>query len=433
MVMAKTARLARPIWLRPYIVGGVVGDDGADEIHRRAQADTLTRADMRTLLLAPPAMTNSGVRRFVIESLARRPEHAAAVLSAHCAQIGSPIWRATSRKVMTAAGEHFVAQASITVDAVTVAGDERRALDSNSAADAAHVSLLARLANLPQPVDPAIRHVDVALPDRVPWRDAVRSPVSVNPQPSLGQRLSSLDSNEFFGVLVAVADEGEAPREVIEQCEIRSQLGLLDGREIPILFFATRGTQWDRARLAVLHLLQQSADDHLIPTVLYDRFDELGLWRDPVRYERVRVIGGAHAFEVDARYEVDGAEHQIGPCPGADEWDARRHAQVRILAHLAGMTNAPLAPLERLPIPHVPGTYAWQSLRAAETWDAITDLDIRATESGPPFVATARCRLRGTLIDTTFAGPSADLALERAAQILLMNLNQYAFRLSRGT
>lgn len=431
--MAKVSRLARPVWLRPYIVGGVVGDDGADEIQRRAQADTLTRADMRTLLLAPPAMTNYGVRRLVIESLARQPEHAAAVLSAHCAQIGSPFRRATSRKVMTAAGERFIAQASVTVGAVTVAGDERCGLDSNGVADAAYVSLLARLANLPQPTAPAIRHVDVPVPDRVPWRDTVRSPVSVHPLPSLGQRLSSLDSNEFFGVLVAVADEGEAPREVIEQCEIRFQLGLLDGREIPIVLFATRGTQWDRARLAVLHLLLESADDHLIPTVLYGRFDELGLWRDPVRYERVRVIGGAHGFEVEARYEVDGAEHQVGPCHGADEWDARRHAQVRILAHLAGMTNAPLATLERLPIPHVPGTSAWQSLRAAETWDAITDLDTRATESGPPFVATARCRLRGTLIDATFAGPSADLALGRAAQNLLINVNQYALRLSRGT
>ncbi|MFK0244504.1 hypothetical protein ACIQUM_07385 [Amycolatopsis azurea] len=105
----------------------------------------------------------------------------------------------------------------------------------------------------------------------------------------------------------------------------------------------------------------------------------------------------------------------------------------RAISFPAGLTNAPLRPLERLPVPHVPGTSAWQSLRAAETWDAITGLDIQAKESGPPFVATARCHLRGELVDATFAGPSADLASSRAAQILLMNVNLRAFRLSRGT
>lgn len=424
MLITRTRRPVHPTWLRPYAIDGVVGDDGAAEVYGRAEADSLTRPDMRALLLAPPKMTNSGVRGFVVESLARQPEQAAGILSAHCAQLGVPFRRAGSRKIVTPAGAHFVARASITVGAVTVAGDERRGLDRKSAADAAYVSLLARLANARQPNSPVSHLVEDSVHDRPSWREAVWSPVSVSPRPSMGERLSMLDSNEFFGVLVATADEGVAPVEVIEQVDVRARLGLLDGREVPVLLFATHGPQWNRARLAVLHLLRHaSTDAYLLSRILFDRFDELGVRRDPVRYERVRVIGGNHAFEVEAQYEFDGASHRVGPCAGADEWEARDNAQVRILAHLAGLTNGPLPPLKRLPIPDVPGTSASQSLRAAVVWGAITDLDLQATASGPPFVATAQCRLDGELVGATFAGPSADLASAGAARILLVNLN----------
>ncbi|MEJ8654744.1 RNB domain-containing ribonuclease [Streptomyces sp. MS1.AVA.3] len=123
----------------------------ADEAARRAVAQQLTALELQLLLLVAAGQSWEGARVACLETVSAAPETAVSVLSVHAQINGLPLAEFTDGSEGQSPHTVFSSSASLTIDGRHVSGATRTASTKRAARHQAAVSLLARLAELPDP------------------------------------------------------------------------------------------------------------------------------------------------------------------------------------------------------------------------------------------------------------------------------------------
>ncbi|MCZ1021092.1 RNB domain-containing ribonuclease [Streptomyces albulus] len=150
----------------------------ADEAARRAAAQQLTALELQLLLLVAGSESWKDARAACLEAVAAAPETAASVLSVHAQVNGLSLAEFADGNQGQSPHTVFSSSASLVVDGTQVSGATRTASTKKAARHQAALSLLARLAELPDPSQ------DLAAPaPQTTPKKATASPSSQGPSP----------------------------------------------------------------------------------------------------------------------------------------------------------------------------------------------------------------------------------------------------------
>ncbi|MGW1785554.1 DEAD/DEAH box helicase [Streptomyces sp. NPDC002143] len=143
---------AVPPWLASIARQGVLDAGAAREVRDRLARDGLTQADVRLLLCSELAgELVQPVRAEVIALLGRRPYWATSVLDMHTTLMRSQRVRTQTLRVGDPPHEVFSARSSVVLADQEYAGQWSRSRTKKLAQQRSHVSLLAAIADCPQP------------------------------------------------------------------------------------------------------------------------------------------------------------------------------------------------------------------------------------------------------------------------------------------
>lgn len=394
---------------------GVFNPGLAAEAVRRARAHTLRPTDLRLLLLGlGNPLPWHEARRAALEAVARAPQDAASVLAIHSQLTPCGGIEFTEQEVGPVQTRAFTARAAMDCGRGRVEGETRRGRSRRVARHTAALSLLARLAALPEPRDVA--------PDPTPAPSMTTAPPPVVSP-------SALDADAFHAELKAAARRPAPDPRLVAEARARAASGL-EPRDAHLLLFVAIDPVWARCRAdalaaahrtpglagAVLGLHVQARD---LPPVLY-----------------IDDVQGNHPGRCSPRRPRSPPPAARSPASAANAKKAARHrASADLLAFLTGVPcpdaashRRPPAVAPDRPVPlgtsNPVGTLNERAQRGEISETAYTLEQTGGPAHAPVFscTATTACaRTRRAVLAEAFGTTKAD-AHSAAAALLLERL-----------
>ncbi|MFG2210976.1 RNB domain-containing ribonuclease [Streptomyces sp. NPDC048638] len=301
------------------------------EAVRRAEQQQLTSLELQMVLLVTTSDAWEAARAGCLSAIVAAPETAVSVLTTH-AQINAlpnPVFSDESSGSAHSAA--FRSRAEFRGSGGPVVGEVRAASSKKAARHQAAVSLLARLAGLP---DPSRDQLPAAGgPSAAPGKAASPTPAAASRE---DDSCPPLAVREFHALLKRGCKEGIASDSLIKESVRRAEQQQLTSLELQMILFLASGETWQAARVGCLQAI--AAAPEMAVSVLTTHAQTSAV-ANPAFTESSS--GPTHDAEFRSRAELTVGG---GPVYGEERTasvkkSARHQAALSLLARLAGLPD----------------------------------------------------------------------------------------------